>query len=142
MDHVLQTNVDMSPKDYYRLARQHYNAFKHKTGRDGAERDDVALREGFDDQHNDAVLFIGWSDLLAATGSSPKEAQVFQAWFYASYPEKLASTEHAARFLSAFLGLLELSRRDQKRFLKAQIEQTRTNEIVMNDTRTDPRPLV
>lgn len=142
INHVLQTNAAMTPKAYYRLARQHYNAFKHETKRDGAKRDDEALLVAFDDWHNDALLFIGWSDLLAATGRCPVEVQVFQVWFYASYPEKLAATEDAARFSTAFPGLLELSRQERKLALRAQIDLIRTNQTVMHDPRTDPTPLV
>ena len=142
MDHVLQTDATMTSGAYYRLARQHYNAFKHATRLNGTTRDDEALLADFDDRQNHAPLFIGWSDLLAAMGKCPVEVQVFQAWFYASYPEKLAAEDDAKRFSSAFPGLLSLSRRERKGFLRAQIALARTNPVVMQDSRTDASPLV
>ncbi len=105
-------------------------------------RDDEALLANFDDKQNDALLFVAWTDLSTASGSSPVEAQVFQAWFYASYPEKLARREDAARFLSAFPRLNEMPRSARKTFLKQQIEVARGNSMVMDDPRTDQRPLV
>ena len=142
IDHVLQTDTAMTPGAYYRLARQHYNAFKHATRLNGTTRDDEALLADFDDRQNHALLFIGWSDLLSATGRCPIEAQVFQAWFYASYPEKLAAKADAKRFSSAFPGLLSLNPQERKGFLRAQIALARTNPAVMQDSRTDASPLV
>ena len=142
IEHVLQTDATMTPEAYYRLARQHYNAFKHVNRFNGTKRDDQALLAVFDDRQNHALLFIGWSDLLAATGKVPIEVQVFQVWFYASYPEKLAAKEDANRLSSAFPGLLDLSRQERKRALRAQINLIRTNRTVMQDSRTDATPLV
>ncbi len=142
IEHVLQTNVEMTAQAYYALARQYYNAFKHVTKPGGVLRDDDALLAGFDDKQNDALLFVAWTDLSTASGSSPVEAQVFQAWFYASYPAKLASREDAARFLSAFPRLDDLPRSESKTFLKEQIAVARRNSMVMEDPRTDQRPLV
>ena len=142
IEHVLQTDATMTPTAYYRLARQHYNAFKHLNRLNGTKRDDQALLAAFDDRQNHALLFIGWSDLLAATGKLPIEVQVFQVWFYASYPEKLTAKEDANRLSSAFPGLLDLSRQERKRALRAQIDLIRTNRKVMQDSRTDASPLV
>lgn len=142
IEHALLANPGMTQQRYYALARQYYNAFKHLTTRDGDKREDAELLAGFDDYHNDALLFIAWTDFMAASRSSPIEAQVFQVWFYASHPEKLARREDADRFLAVFPKLNELSRAERKAGLKAQIARARKDAIVMADVRTDSRPLV
>lgn len=142
LDHVLRTNPAMTSQRYYGLARQYYNAFKHLMKKDGSNRDDDFLLTSFDDKQNDAVLFIAWSDLIAASGKSPIEVQVFQVWFYASYPDKLARREDADHFLSAFPGLAGLSRSQSKAAMRAQIALARNDLKVMRDPRTDSRPLV
>ena len=142
IEHVLRTNPDMTQQRYYALARQHYNALKHLTKRDGANRDDAELLSTFTDEKNDALLFIGWTDLTAAAPSVPIEAQVYLVWFYASYPDKMARKEDAEKFLSLFPGLTELSRAERKAALRRQIDVARTNLTVMNDPGTDQRPLI
>lgn len=142
IEHVLSANQEMTAQRYYALARQYYNAFKHLTAKDGSKRDDEGLLSAFDDHHNDALLFIAWSDFMAASSSAPIEAQVFQVWFYAAHPDKMARREDADRFLSMFPPLNELSRAEQKAELKRQIAIARSNTEVMKDPRTDQRPLV
>jgi hypothetical protein len=142
VDHVLKTNPDLTRQRYYGLARKYYNAFKHLNDRRGGRRGDDDLLRSFDDEQNDALLFIAWNDLVAALGTSPVEVQVFQAWFYALHPEKLARREDARLYLSAFPRLRGANRREQKAQLKAQIALTRNNAAVMNDPRTDTMPLV
>jgi hypothetical protein len=141
VEHALLTNPDLTPQKYYGLSRQFYNAFKHLTTRKGARRDDEVLLSDFNDSHNDALLFIAWTDFMAASASAPIEAQVFQVWFYASHPEKMARIEDADRFLSAFPRLKNLPRTQQKTELKKQIEIARANAEVMADPRTDKRAL-
>lgn len=142
IEHVLKTNPDMTPKGYYVLARQFYNAFKHLRANDGSLRNDDALLAEFEDYHNDAPLFVAWTDYMAAAGSAPIEAQVFQAWFFASHPDKMATDEIALKYLAAFPMLDGLSRFERKRALKAQISLVRMNEEVMSDHRTDRRALL
>jgi hypothetical protein len=142
IEHVLSTNPDMTPQRYYALARQYYNAFKHLTTKNGEKRDDDELLSDFDDYHNDALLFVAWTDFMAASSSAPIEAQVFQAWFYASHPEKMARREDGDRFLAAFPPLDSLSRAERKIELKRQIAVARQKTVVMTDPRTDQRPLI
>lgn len=142
IEHVLQSNRDMTHQRYYALARQYYNAFKHLTTKAGAKRDDDGLLSDFDDYHNDALLFVAWTDFMEASSSAPIEAQVFQVWFYAAHPEKMARREDGDRFVSVFPQLNKMSRADQKIELKRQVEIARTNSEVMTDPRTDPRPLM
>ena len=39
---------------------------------------------------NDHVLYLGWHDYMLATTSLPVEAQVFQMWYFALYPQKIS----------------------------------------------------
>src|SRR5205085_10457323 len=133
---------DLTLFKYRDLARQYYNAFKHLTKRDGSSRDDDLLLSDFRDEHNDALLFIAWTDFIAASPCAPIEAQVFQVWFYASHPDKMAKREDANRFLSAFPRLKGLPRAVQKIELKKQIAIARANSAVMADPRTDKHPLI
>ena len=142
IDHALDTNRGMTPQQYYAIARQYYNAFKHLTHKGGAKREDEALLADFDAYHNDALLFVAWTDFMSASLSAPIEAQVFQVWFYAAQPDKLADKDDTTRFLSAFPDLASLDRQERKRALKAQIAVIRTNQEVMLDPRTDRRPLL
>jgi hypothetical protein len=142
LDHVLRTNPSMTRQRYYALARQYYNAFKHLSGPDGAVRNDEALLGTFDDEKNDALMFVAWTDFTAASGVTPIEAQVFLVWFYASHPEKMAKREDGERFLSVFPRLSELDRPARKAALKAQIAEARKNAAVMEDQRTDRLPLI
>jgi hypothetical protein len=142
VEHVLQTNPTMARAEYYALARQYYNAFKHETDRSGGRRDDLALLSAFGDEKNDGLLFIAWSDLSAAMGAWPIEVQVFQAWFYAMAPDKLADRATAVRMEAIFPGVRDLSRKHQKRALNEQIALARSDPALMGHTDTDPRPLV
>ena len=142
VDHVLKTNSEMTENDFYRLQRKFYNAFKHQTKKDGSDREDAELLEAFDDHINDAQLFLAWSDLVAVTGQSPVEVQVFQVWFYAKYPEKMADGVDARHFAGVFPNIAQLSRDEQKLELKRRIEEARGNRLLMADPRTDQRPLL
>lgn len=142
LDHVLKTNPSMTRQSYYALARQHYNAFKHLTQKDGTNRSDDDLLATFDDVQNDALLYVAWTDLTAASTATPIEAQVFSVWFYALHPQKMARRSDGNRFLSVFPRLNDLSRQAQKTALKEQIELARQSPDVMGDPRTEQRPLV
>ena len=142
LDHIMQTNLGMTRQEYHELARVYYNAFKHLTKRNGAKRDDEALLAGFSDEKNDAMLCVGWTDLLEASPACPIEAQVFLVWFYACHPEKMARAEDVARFSSVFPGIKELPRTERKAALKEQIFAARKNPNVMAHPGTERRPLV
>jgi hypothetical protein len=83
------TFPDLDLGEIRRLQNQYWNAFKHAQTRGGIEREDSELLERFDDEVNDQALFIGWYDYRLAVGALPIEAQVFQIWYFALYPEKL-----------------------------------------------------
>src|SRR5215472_5065356 len=79
--HALSTFPSLDIQKIRRLQNQYWNAFKHATTRDGAERDDQELLDRFDDDTNNHTLFIGWHDYMLATGTLPPEAQAFQMWY-------------------------------------------------------------
>jgi hypothetical protein len=140
--HALPTFVDMKIEELRNLQRKYYNAFKHMTDRSGAARDDSQVLEEFQDEHNDAVLFIGWYDYLAACEHEPLEAQVFQAWFFAMHPEKLVPDVDPAPYMWVFPKLKDANRNEQKAQLREVIERYRGDPELMNDPRTDRRPLM
>jgi hypothetical protein len=90
---------------------------------------------------NDHTLFVGWYDYALATGSLPIEAQVFQVWYFALYPEKLDPASDMTKHLVVFPNLTDLQRSDQKKLLRSAITEYRRDPKIMNDPRTDGRPL-
>ena len=72
----------------------------------------------------------------------PIEAQAFQAWYFAKYPEKLDPEHDPERYDSAFPGLREMDRRSQKALLRKTIATHRLNKDLMNDPRTEREPLL
>src|SRR5215510_3577682 len=87
--HALLTFPDLDIGKIRRLKNQYWNAFKHAQMRDGIEREDSELLERFGDEVNDHTLYIGWHDYMLAVGILPIEAQIFEAWYFALYLEKL-----------------------------------------------------
>lgn len=59
------------------------------------ERDDVKAIDEFADEVNDHALIVCCLDYAAAVGALPVEAQAFQRWYSAKYPEAL--TSHLSR---------------------------------------------
>ena len=105
----------LKPNELRSLRNKYCNAFKHASTRNGQERDDTELFERFSDRKNDHVLLVGWHDYLQAVGRLPVEAQAFQAWYFALYPEKLHPASDNAKYQSVFPGLRAMSRTDQKK---------------------------
>jgi hypothetical protein len=89
--HALATFPDLNSTMLRRIRNKYYNAFKHASTRQGAERNDQELLERFNDQVNDHVLLVGWYDNVLAVGALPIEAQVFQAWYFAPIPRNAES---------------------------------------------------
>src|SRR5689334_22451529 len=141
-DHFLATFPDMKIGDVRKLRNQYWNAFKHATTRGERERDDKELLLNFDDIKNDHALFIGWYDLGQATGHLPIEAQVFEAWYFAMYPEKANPDADITHIRSLFAELTGSQRTVQKAKLRSAIAWARQRQDIMADTRTDGRPLI
>jgi hypothetical protein len=137
--HALLTFPDLN---IGKIRNQYWNAFKHAQTRGGIERDDSELLERFEDEVNDHTLFVGWHDYMLAVGALPLEAQIFQAWYFALYPEKLNPEVDTRIHQQLFPMLPSMSRADQKRALRAVISSFRGNAEVMNHPKTDSRPLM
>jgi hypothetical protein len=135
--HALLTFPDLDRGEIRRVQNQYWNAFKHAQMHGGIEREDSELLERFEDKVNDHTLFIGWYDYALAVGALPIEAQIFEAWYFALYPE-VDTTTHQRLFPM----LPSKSRADQKRALREVISSFRGNAEVMTHPKTDPRPLM
>jgi hypothetical protein len=142
LQHALNTSPTLKSGEIVRLRNQYWNAMKHATARDGQVRDDKLLLEAFDDERNDHVLFIGWYDYSTAVGVLPIEAQVFQAWYFAKHPDKLADGVSDEPYMDLFPSLNGKDRAAQKRELVRVIGWARTQSDEMSDPRTDPHPLM
>jgi hypothetical protein len=140
--HALATFPDLDAEKIRRIRNQFWNAFKHATTSKGKERDDRKILKRFNDLQNDHALFIGWYDYMMAAKPLPLEAQVFQVWYFALYPEKLSPNVDRTPYEKSFPKLLKLSRKEQKRALRDMIARFRRNTGVMNDTKTERAPLV
>jgi hypothetical protein len=140
--HALLTFPDLDHGEIRRLQNQYWNAFKHAQTRDGIEREDSELLERFGDEVNDHTLFVGWHDYMLAVGALPMEAQIFQAWYFALYPEKLNPEVDTRIHQQLFPMLPSKSRADQKRALRQVISSFREDAEVMTHPKTDPRPLM
>lgn len=141
-NHALEVVPDLTRKKLREVRNRYWNAFKHALNHDGMDRQDEETIASFDDEKNDHVLFVGWYDLALAAGKMPIEAQVFQAWYFAKFPEKLEEGSDLEPFLTAFPDLNLFSRSDQKAKLRDKIVESRAMVEVMADERTDRRPLI
>ena len=141
-EHAMQCNPQLTPKQLADIKNKYWNAFKYFEDRKGELREDKELLNEFNDEVNDHVLFIGWHDLMLATAAMPIEAQVFQAWYFSMYPEKL-NADFPIEKIDRFFPLLKLMvRSSQKARLRAVIRKTKKNPIVMGDKMTERRSLI
>ena len=140
--HALLTFPDLNIDKIRQLQNQYWNAFKHAQTRGGIEREDSELLERFGDEVNDHTLFVGWHDYMLAVGALPMEAQIFQAWYFALYPEKSNPEVDTRIYRQLFPMLPSKFRADQKRALRQVISSFREDAEVMTHPKTDPRPLM
>jgi hypothetical protein len=140
--HALLTFPDLNIDKIRQLQNQYWNAFKHAQTRGGIEREDSELLERFGDEVNDHTLFVGWHDYMLAVGALPIEAQIFQAWYFALYPEKSNPEVDTRIYRQLFPMLPSKFRADQKRALRQVISSFREDADVMTHPKTDPRPLM
>jgi hypothetical protein len=146
---ILRDNPEIDLRKLRRLQRQYWAAFKHATRRVGkgrssreVERDDEELLANFTDEQNNAALLIGWSDYARATRKMPIEAQVYQTWWIARNIEKLDPQHSREPYENVFPNINSVDRREQKGRLRDAIERARSMPDLMNDPKTDPRPLI
>jgi hypothetical protein len=140
--HVRLTFPDLNLGKLRQLQNQYWNAFKHAQTRGGIERQDSELLERFGDEVNDHTLLIGWRDYQQAVGTLPIEAQIFQMWYFALYPEKLNPEVDTTTHQRLFPMLPSKSRADQKGALREVISSFRGDAEVMTHPLTDSRPLI
>jgi hypothetical protein len=79
---------------------------------------------------------------VLAAGTLPIEAQVFQVWYFALYPEKLSPDVDTAPHRRVFPDLSSKKRSDQKKALREVIAKFRGDPEIMYHRQTDARPLV
>ncbi|WP_254701294.1 hypothetical protein [Neorhizobium galegae] len=140
--HILKTFPDIDYRKIKRLRNQYWNAMKHFYQQDGkTARDDEALMGDFTDVANDAVLFQGWLDYLLLVKRIPVEAQVFQAWWYATNPSRMNPDSDASGWQAVFPGIEKQPRQEQKRRLRRVAERWRTDSNILSDPRTEVGPL-
>ena len=128
-EHIYRTLKSDSPKELRDLINEFKNFFKH------ADRDPLRLLQEFDDEANDHMLYIAVEDAHRLLGGLPVTAQVFQAWFCACYPEKLAPWVNKD-FAALFPGIRKMNRADQKRLGLRKIEEVQDDPRLLNDNRT------
>lgn len=142
-DYAMSSMPELTRRDLRQVRNQFWNAFKHASGRREEERQDAELLARFDDVQNDHHLWVGWYDYGLGAGCLPVEAQVFQVWYFALYPEKLdPSSPRAPIPQQTFPALRDASRTDQKRALREYIASVRLEPAIIADPRTDTEPLI
>lgn len=139
--HMLATFPERDIGAIHRVQRQYWNAFKHALDIKGDERQDDELLASFSDRQNDDALFIGWWDYAQATNQMPIEAQAMHVWYLSKYPEKLAPNVSRDKYDAIFPNLQQKNPTEQKQDLKSAIERARRDPSMMQDDKTERRPL-
>ena len=115
---ALATFRNNSWRDIRRARNQFWSSFRYATTHDDDQDGYSRLVSGFSDLQNDHALLVGWYDLMLACKKLPIEAQMFQSWYFALYPEKLGSEADVSRYETLFPRLRDLARSDQKNALR------------------------
>jgi hypothetical protein len=142
IEHILATFPKRKVGEIRQIQRQFSNAFKHATTRNGEDRNDQEIISSFDPEVNNHTLFVGWHDFMLSGSPTPIEAQVFTAWYFARHPEKINPDVDMSPFEQIFPNLSSAKPRRQLHRLRDVIRKQKKNGAVMEDTRTDRRPLV
>jgi hypothetical protein len=90
-------------------------------------------------------LFIGWTDYSLEAKSLPIEAQVFNAWFLALNPPKIALDGDqglVAELEREFPGLAVLPPARQRQRLRRSIQKWKRDRGLLASELTDRRPLI
>ena len=136
--HIMTTQPDIKIEEIRKLQNQYWNAFKHFfKPRSEIPREDKALLDRFDDTKNDAALFVAVADYLTVAGKLSVAGQVFQMWWYAINPEKLAPDADRSPIEAIFPKLSAKTRDEQKRILRRTYEKYRHDKKLLADPRTD-----
>lgn len=139
---AIEANPGLTASRYNEIKNQYSNAMKHFNNRNGKERNDTHLLDDFSDEQNEGHLLIAWLDYGKATGKLPIEAQVYQAWFFSKYPEKLSADGLRRGWSAVFPDVGQLTMNEQKQALRRRIERERKRREIMEDPRTERRKLV
>jgi len=109
------------------------NFFKH------ADKDHDKELDGFEDTHNDHLLYITVADLLKLLNKSPLECQVYQVWYIALYKEKFGGDDNEIVITAsnAFPSMDKLSRIEQKKIGREILSEVLNNPELVNDLKTD-----
>ena len=134
---ALATFRNNSWRDIRRARNQFWSSFRYATTHDDDQDGYSKLVSGFSDLQNDHALLVGWYDLMLASKKLPIEAQMFQSWYFALYPERLGSEADVSRYETLFPRLRNLARSDQKNALRDEIERSRQDPAIMNDPATE-----
>ncbi|WP_240786950.1 hypothetical protein [Ramlibacter rhizophilus] len=87
------------------------------------------------------MLFLAVEDYIRMRGRSPVEFQVFQLWFLACHPEKIASDRAGDVLIAAdrmLPGIATLARERQIALGHRALQLAFTDAGVLNDARTEP----
>ncbi|TAM48877.1 MAG: hypothetical protein EPN57_27075 [Paraburkholderia sp.] len=89
-----------------------------------------------------AILFLAVEDYIRLRQGGPVEAQVFQAWFIAVFPEKVVDDPVAQSMLDnvhlAFPGIAILAAPDQIKMGKQVLEAALKDSGLATDAKTEP----
>lgn len=110
------------------------NFFKH------ADFDPHASLEPIPDTHLESLLFLAVEDYIRLNARSPVHLQVFQLWYLAKYPEKLADVVAADRIenvRAAFPALASLPPSRQRAVGAKAIEEALQDSVLLADPRTE-----
>jgi hypothetical protein len=135
---ALEVHPDLTEGGLVKLRNVYWNALKHANHRDGHARDDEKLLATSLDAENEARLCEGWFDLMQLM-PAPIEAQVLTAWYLAKHGDP-AELDNSIDEL--FPNLRLMSPIQQKSVLRGKIEEVRQLADLMEDERTDRRPLI
>ena len=110
------------------------NFFKH------ADRDPEAVLERLDDATVDGLLFLAVEDYIRLCGRSPVELQVYQLWYLACHPDKVADArldEVLEAIAPMFPGIAVLSRGQQIALGQNALAHALADQAVLDDPRTE-----
>jgi hypothetical protein len=129
-DHIGRVS-GKSPKRLREIIHWYRNAFKHFR-----DDDEEALSQ-FSDEKNEHMLFIAISDYGRLTKRWTIPMQVFLAWYYELYPEKMSPSIDLGEAIHCFPDILGQPRELQKQRMREKITNALNNPELVGDPRTD-----
>lgn len=113
----------------------HRNFFKH------ADTDSEKTLPPLPDSQVEGVLFLAVEDYIRLNGRSPVQFQVFQLWYLAKHPEKLApgvANQQMEGVAAAFPGLSSLPRNAQLARGAQMLAGAARDQVLAGDPKTEP----